>query len=145
MAAGEATGKVLASVRARTARVAATNFAAIPGESIPVYGMAVVLAATGWELQQACATMTELDDLETALCGTAPPPDAREKVCGMSVPSRDEVWSIVAAAPAAAWETSVSGMKHASETIPALPEPDFDGWWRAVLGLFDGVWSAGPE
>lgn len=145
MAAREATRTTLSSVRQRTARVATTNLATIPGESIPVYGMAVVLAATAWELQQACTTMTELDALEAALSGTEPAPEAREKVCGMSVPTREEVWSGILAAPAAAWETSVTGLKQASDAMPDLPAPDFDSWWRSASAWLGSLWVPEPE
>ena len=43
--------------------MAAKSIAAIPAESIPIIGVAVLIADTGYELYAACETMRELDEL----------------------------------------------------------------------------------
>jgi hypothetical protein len=47
----------------RTKRVAAKSIAAIPAESIPFIGVAVLIADTGYELYAACETARDLDQL----------------------------------------------------------------------------------
>ena len=47
----------------RTKRIAAKSIAAIPAESIPFLGVAVLIADTSYELYAACETVTDLDQL----------------------------------------------------------------------------------
>jgi len=47
----------------RTKRVAAKSIAAIPAESIPFIGVAVLIADTRYELYAACETAKDLDQL----------------------------------------------------------------------------------
>jgi hypothetical protein len=51
----------------RTKRVAAKSIAAIPAESIPFIGVAVLIADTGYELYAACKTVRDLDQLYSDL------------------------------------------------------------------------------
>jgi hypothetical protein len=43
------------------------SIAAIPAESIPFIGMAVLIADTGYELYAACETVRDLDQLHSNL------------------------------------------------------------------------------
>jgi hypothetical protein len=63
----------------RTKRVAAKSIAAIPAESIPFIGVAVLISDTGYELYAACETVKDLDQLYADLgmaekCGNLPRP-----------------------------------------------------------------------
>lgn len=51
----------------RTKRVAARGVAAIPAESIPYVGAAVIVASVTYELYEACQTLEELEQLYTSL------------------------------------------------------------------------------
>lgn len=51
----------------RTKRVAVKSIASIPAEAMPFLGVAVLIAATGYELYAACETMRDLDELYMAL------------------------------------------------------------------------------
>jgi hypothetical protein len=56
-----ATRKFGTRLTTRTKRVAAKSIAAIPAESIPFIGVAVLIADTGYELYAACETVRDLD------------------------------------------------------------------------------------
>jgi hypothetical protein len=58
-----ATRKFGNRLASRTKRVAAKSIAAIPAESIPFIGVAVLIADTGYELYAACETIWDLDVL----------------------------------------------------------------------------------
>jgi hypothetical protein len=58
-----ATRKFGTRLSSRTKRVAAKSIAAIPAESIPFIGVAVLIADTGYELYAACETVRDLDEL----------------------------------------------------------------------------------
>jgi hypothetical protein len=51
----------------RTKRVASKTIAAIPAESIPFIGVAVLVADTGYERYAACETVRNLDQLYVGL------------------------------------------------------------------------------
>ena len=58
------------------------SIAAIPAESIPFIGVAVLIADTGYELYAACETVRDLDRLYTDLGMTdEAPDDAMRSVC----------------------------------------------------------------
>ncbi|MEP1472170.1 MAG: hypothetical protein ABJK25_14455 [Halieaceae bacterium] len=82
----------------RTKRVAAKSIAAIPAESIPFIGVAVIIADTGYELYAACETITDLDQLYLDLGMTGETPDdAVHSVCSPELPDAGEVWDGVVA------------------------------------------------
>ena len=58
-----ATRKFGTRLASRTKRIAAKSVAAIPAESIPFFGAAVLIADTGYELYEACESMRDLNQL----------------------------------------------------------------------------------
>jgi hypothetical protein len=72
----------------RTKRVAAKSIAAIPAESIPFIGVAVLIADTGYELYAAGETVRDLDQLYSDL-GMADEvqEDAMHSVCDPELPN----------------------------------------------------------
>jgi hypothetical protein len=71
----------------RTKRVAAKSIAAIPAESIPFIGVAVLIADTGYELYAACETVRDLDQLYSDLGMTGETPvDVIHSVCDPELP-----------------------------------------------------------
>ena len=93
-----ATRKFGTRLASRTKRVAAKSIAAIPAESIPFIGVAVLIADTGYELYAACETIRDLDQLYSDL-GTVDeaPGDAMHSVCDPTLPDAGEVWGGVVA------------------------------------------------
>ena len=77
----------------RTRRVAAKSIAAIPAESIPFIGVAVLIADTGYELYAACETVKDLDQLYSELgMADETPDDVMHSVCDPELPDAGEVW-----------------------------------------------------
>lgn len=78
----------------RTKRVAAKSIAAIPAESIPFIGVAVIIADTGYELYAACETVRELDQLYEDLgMEEEIPGDVMHSVCDPELPEISTHWS----------------------------------------------------
>ncbi len=93
---------------ARTKRVAAKSIAAIPAESIPFIGVAVLIADTGYELYAACETMRDLDQLYDSMGVTGNTVDGTMRdVCQPDLPDADRVWRDVSR--------------------------NFDQWWSTLL------------
>jgi len=130
----EVVQRVTGSISDRTARVAATNLGSMAGESIPFYGVAIVVAATTYELKSSCDSMREMHELEVAL-GVAPAEDPQvSQVCGMRVPSKAEVWQMIKDSPSTVWTAATNVIPDADD----LPEPDFGGMWNSTIGWFGG-------
>jgi hypothetical protein len=74
--------------------VAAKSIAAIPAESIPFLGVAVLIADTGYELYAACETVRELDQLYSELgMADETPDDVMHSVRDSELPDAGEVWA----------------------------------------------------
>jgi membrane protease subunit (stomatin/prohibitin family) len=91
-----ATRKFGARLASRTKRVAAKSIAAIPAESIPLVGIAVLIADTSYELYAACETVRDMDQLYKELgIEDETPNDAMHSVCDPQLPDAADVWSAV--------------------------------------------------
>jgi hypothetical protein len=97
----EAVSDTMDRVGPRMVHMTQRNIASIPGEALPFIGIAVVVAATTWELRDACKTMEDLHELDVSLN----PDRAIEsgEVCGMEMPTAAEVRDKVFASPGVVW------------------------------------------
>ena len=91
------------------------NVGAVFGEAVPFFGIAVIVAATTWELKEACDTMDDLYELDIAFNPDNAVPADHSEVCGLQVPTKEEIWKFVKDSPGAAWEM-------AKDLMPELPE-----------------------
>jgi hypothetical protein len=83
-----ATRKFGTRLASRTRRVAAKSIAAIPAESIPFIGVAVLIAETGYELYAACETVKDLDPLYSDLgMADETSDDVMHSVCDPELPA----------------------------------------------------------
>lgn len=123
----------------RTVSATSRNIAAMPGEALPWVGMFVVIAATSWELRDACETMKDVVALERAF-DPSPEVDPGE-VCGMKVPDAETLKQRLKESPEAIWAT----LKAEYDT---LPEISFSQTWESVGGrieeIFSGIWGRAP-
>ncbi len=118
--------EVSGAVSRRTARVAATNVGSMAAEGIPFWGIAVIVGATTLEVTAACETMKDMRALEEALGPDTPPEAEVNEVCGLRLPTAEELREAVLFSPGAAWDS-------AKEFIAGLPTPDFSGTWRELM------------
>lgn len=110
----------------RTVNRSARNVTAVFAEAIPVVGVGVVVGVTGLELRDSCNTLKDLKELELSFNPTATAEDDVQQVCGLEVPSRDEVWQTVRASPTQAWEA----MKLYLPDLGELNLPRLPFWWN---------------
>jgi hypothetical protein len=90
----------------RTKRVATKSLAAIPAESIPVIGIGVLLADTGYELYAACETLRDVNQLYLEMgMKDAVAEDSLHQVCNPELPDSEQVWSDVMAHAEQWWGT----------------------------------------
>ncbi|MCV2880099.1 hypothetical protein OE699_14710 [Sedimentimonas flavescens] len=120
----EAVGDTAERVSKRTAIAATRNAGSIVAEAIPYLGIAAIIGVTAWDLKDSCDTMIDLHELDlTFNPDKALDPEATE-VCGMKLPSSEEVWADVKTNAADYW-------RRASDYLPDLP--DFE--WPSLSDL----------
>ena len=81
---------ISARLATRSTANAARNLSSVPAETVPVVGTAIVLAVTAWDLNDACETLKDLNELNEKF---EHPPVGHTKVCGMTVPTQEEALS----------------------------------------------------
>lgn len=120
-------------VATRTARGATRSAASVFGEAVPAAGIAVIVGAAAWELKDACDTLKDLHELDLAMSPEDANPSDVDKVCGLKVPSKEEVWTTVKSSPSDAW----NGAKEMMPDLPDMPDmpsvtmPDWDlSFWN---------------
>jgi len=120
----EAVTRATRKIKVRTVNLATADLSATAAQALPWIGVAVVVAATGFDLKMSCDTMKDMRDIEVAVNpGAADDPDV-DRVCGLKVPTEDEIWAAIKASPGAVWQNA----KEALNWLPAMPTmPEF-GW-----------------
>ena len=134
----EATQEVLDRTMTRTTRSTFANVSSIPGESIPFYGIAIVLAATTYELKAACDNMTDLYDLQVALDPETARSDDRSAVCALQIPTKQEVWVGIKQSPQTVWDKSVATLESVTDSVKAIETPEFGGMWQRFSNWIGG-------
>lgn len=134
----EATQEILDRTMTRTTRSTLANVSSIPGESIPLYGIAIVLAATAYELKAACDNMTDLYDLQVALDPDTARSDDRSAVCALQIPTKQEVWVGIKQSPQAAWDTSIATLESVNNSVKTIETPEFGGMWQRFMNWIGG-------
>jgi hypothetical protein len=127
-------------ITARTTLGAKRNVAAMFGESIPFIGVGVAVAVTGYELNDNCNNLKDLRELELSINPSLAYPTDVQEVCGMQVPSKQDVWFTVSNSPSAAWETTIAYMPDYEEWH--FPEISFDGGWEKAKDGGGLLWGA---
>lgn len=121
-------------VKGRVGRTATINVSSTFGEAIPFYGIAIIVGATTYELKSSCDTMNDLYDLQLAIDPATATPDDRDMVCGLQVPTKEEIWSAIKSSPGAVWDSTVQSAQDAGAWAASLERPDFSGVWNRMIG-----------
>lgn len=125
----DAVGDTSKRIAKRSAVSASRNAGSVVAEAIPVAGLAVILGVTAFDLKDSCETLRDLHELDRALDPSTELAEQAKYVCGLKVPTKEEVWAKVKASPGEAWA-------KAKEALPDLPEmpkmPDMSEAWAKV-------------
>jgi len=79
------------AISARTAKFAVRELSVLPMEHLPLAGLIIAVAFMAWDLDDACSTTTDLAELEKALFPDETVDDDMQAVCGLEVPSLEEL------------------------------------------------------
>lgn len=119
-------------VSRRMAAGATRNAGSVVAEAIPIAGIAVIIGVTAWDIKDSCDTMKDLHELDLAFNPSAALDPEATEVCGMQVPTKDEVWQAVRSSPGKAWNGAktylpdlpdlTTAWDSAADYIPDLPK-----------------------
>jgi hypothetical protein len=113
--------------------VAAKSIAAIPAESIPFIGVAMLIADTGYELFAACESIRDLDVLYSDFgMADETPDDAMHIVCDPELPEAGEVWGGVVEKSGQCLEQA----RGLCRSILEYPYSSFDYWPARITAGF---------
>lgn len=131
--------RLTSKIAKRTEVGAVRNVGSMFGESVPVYGIAVIVGVTGWEITDACLTMRDMEELNSAF-GISDADVDRRRVCGLQVPTVDEVKTTIISGPGEVWAA-------VKENTPNLDLPDWarEISLRPIWGFITSMWPWGGE
>jgi len=119
-------------IASRTAVRGLRDVGTLPAQSIPYYGAGVVLSVTAWDMVDACLTMKDLQAISSALNEDEELNAEVDKVCGLEVPTQEELLLSIKQSPSKAVESAqeyLSGMEPIDFDVESI---DFDGIWKST-------------
>lgn len=128
----------LQSVRTRTQRTAIANIASAGGEALPFVGIGIIAGATVYEVKMSCDNMHDLYEMQVAVDPTRANTEDRDMVCGLQVPTKDELWQSIKTTPGAAWDGAVDAAEGTADWANSLERPDFGGTWESAVNAIGG-------
>lgn len=117
----EAVQDTTSRVYRRSAAAAIRSTSSMAAEAIPVIGIAAIVGITAWDLKDSCDTMKDLRELEQAFSPDAAIEPEVGEVCGMTMPTQDEVYQSVRSSPRLAWQAAKSYVRE----LPEFKLPTF--------------------
>ena len=105
----------------RTAIAASRNVTSVVAEAIPYLGIAAILGVTAWDLKDSCETMKDFHELDLVFNPDKAFPAEATEVCGLKVPTKEEVWKDVKTKAVEYWEL-------AGTYVPDLPSFEWPSW-----------------
>jgi hypothetical protein len=119
-------------ISSRVAKATARNTGSIVAESMPYIGIPVVLAAATWDIKDACATMTDLRELDLAFNPEESVDEVEKtKVCGTTLPTQEEILKAIQDSPSVIWEET----KELYDSMPDLPS--LPSWSEVMPWVWD--------
>lgn len=98
---------------------ATRNLSSVPGEAIPIAGVAIVIGVTAWDLYDACETLKDLNELNSAFGHSQ---EDSTKVCGMKVPTKDQAMAQIKGKWKATYRDAAESLNKGG--IATVPPPE---------------------
>lgn len=134
-----ATKKISSKLAARSVRNAGRNVTSSFAESIPWIGAAVVAGEVAWDVYDACETMKDANELNSVFGN---PLEDQNKVCGISVPTRDELLTQAKNNWQSAYLTAAESMNNAGRTVISMKPPTVS--WDELKGAVCPILGSVP-
>lgn len=118
---------ITGKISRRAVASASLNLDSLVAQAAPIVGGAVIVGITTWDVTASCATMRDMHELETIFDPDAAALPEETRVCGMRVPTKEELWVKVASAGAWAGSISSGAVEFVKNNMPDLPSLDWSG------------------
>ena len=126
----------------RSAVNAARNLSSVPAEAIPYIGIGIVVGVTALDIYDACETLKEINVLNAGFGGEL---EDQDKVCGLKVPTHQQVIAKVKQNLRGTYETAADLLNKGGAMVPAAPpRVSWSDMKGAVCPLVDGIPSICP-
>lgn len=135
IAAEEAVAEATRRIADRVAEAARRRVATAPGEAVPFYGVPLVSAAAGEDVQDDCAALRDLHGLDVAFNPDTALSD--DGICELVVPEATALWSAIRDQAPALWEKLF-------DRFDGLPPLVLPPWWDAVMAEADALLTPMP-
>jgi DNA-binding helix-hairpin-helix protein with protein kinase domain len=107
---------------ARSAIATTRNLSSLTGEAVPILGIAVLAGVTAWNIHDSCETIKELNALSTELDLQSHLEKENQKVCGVDVPSKEQIWAEVQENWFIAYEKARVAINQETDEMPDMPK-----------------------
>lgn len=124
--------KIAKRISNRTVKSAALNFDSLIPQAVPAVGVAVIIGVTAWDLKWSCDTLKDMRALEAVFDPTVQKGDEETQVCGLKVPTKEEVVAKAGSMTKWAGDKGRVALDTAKDYIPSMPNvtlpsmPDFE-------------------
>ena len=118
---------------ARSATAAVRAAATAPGKAVPYVGTAVVVGVTVLEIKDYCATIRDMKAIQREIDPSESHSEEEQRVCGMDVPTQEEILAQIKTVPLDAWQRSrefLTGLNPLSQEIATKLKTELDQWWN---------------
>ena len=122
---------VTKNIAYRTTLRGMRSIGTLPAQSIPYYGAAVILGVTAWDITDACLTMRELQAISNALDEDEELNANVKKVCGLEVPTREELILSVKKSPSKSMESASEFLADIESIEVDFDNIDFSNIWES--------------
>lgn len=116
-------------IAARSMVGATRNISSLPGEALPFIGTALVVGVTAWDIFDFCQTIKDLNEINIAFDR---PVEDEKAICGMKVPSKDQVISDAKRNWQSAYKVAAESINHAGNMMVAPTPPNLS--WPEIKG-----------
>jgi hypothetical protein len=135
-----ATQKLSGNLSTRLANSAARQVTSTPGKAIPFIGIGFVAAFTALDVYDACEMLKALNEMNVAL-GTSADTNSSDKVCGLKVPTRDEVHNQLSSNWKAAYTSAAKVANEAGKSFSMTPPTiDRQQFTEQTCSIVDRLW-----
>lgn len=112
---------------ARSAVAATRAVATAPAKAFPCLGTAVVVGVTALEVRSFCKTIQDINLIQQEIAPSEALAENELEVCGMEVPTRDDVLNQIKTEPVRMWNRSREFLNDL-DPIPPHVEDQLDDW-----------------
>lgn len=131
----DAVQKASKRMASRTIAGATRNIASLPGEAIPVLGTALIIGVTTWDIYDFCENLKDLNELNAVFEHQL---EDQDKVCGMKVPTKEQVMDEVRENWEEAYRTAADQINQIEVTVPKTPPiMTWDEFMKEIKEIFD--------